>query len=161
MGAAMTDPAQRSLQERYTPGLACFGCGPANERGLGLRSFERGDELWAEWRPERHHEAFPGILSGGIICALLDCHSTWAAMHHLMRASGADRPPATVTSDLAVKMLRPTPTDAPIELTARVVEAAGPRAVVEATLAAGGRPCATSRGSFVAVRPGHPAHRSW
>ncbi len=150
-----------SLQERYAPENACFGCGPANEKGLRIRSFAEGDEYVAEWRAEPHHEAFPGMLNGGIIGALLDCHSNWAAAEHLRVRDGQERPPCTVTADYAVKLLRPTPTDGPIRLTARVVENGADRAVVEAELSAGGKTCATCRGTFVAVRPGHPAYHRW
>src|SRR3712207_4035978 len=123
---------EKSLQEQYAPGNACFGCGPANERGLRIRSFARGEETVAEWTPEPHHEAFPGVLNGGIVGALLDCHSNWAAAVHLMRRAGADSPPCTVTADYSIKLLRPTPTDAPVSLSARVVESTDERAVVEA-----------------------------
>jgi acyl-coenzyme A thioesterase PaaI-like protein len=154
----------KSLQEQYAPESACFGCGPANEKGLHVRSFPAdggGDEVVCEWRAEPHHEDFPGVLTGGIVGALLDCHSNWAAAHHFMRRAGAERPPATVTADYAVKLLRPTPTDATIHLSARVVESTDDRAVVEATLTAAGKTCATCRGTFVAVRPGHPAYHRW
>ena len=120
-----------------------------------------GDEVLADWQPEPQHEAFPGMLCGGIIGTLLDCHSNWAATHHLMVAAGADHPPCTVTSEFAVKLLRPTPTDAPVHLRARVVEASADRAVVESSLEAGGKTCATCRGTFVAVKPGHPAYHRW
>jgi len=150
-----------SLQETYAPHNACFGCGPANARGLRIRSFVEGDEVVADWTPEKEHEAFPGVLNGGIIGALLDCHSNWAAAHHLMRQSGAASPPCTVTADYAVRLLRPTPTDAPVHLRARVVESSADRAVVEATLASGDTVCATCRGTFVAVKPGHPAYHRW
>lgn len=154
----MTEP---SLQERYAPKNACFGCGPANDKGLHVRSFVRGDEVVAEWRAEKHHEAFDGMLSGGITGTLLDCHSNWAAAHHLMTRTGATTPPCTVTADYAVKLLRPTPTDGPISLSARVVESTEDRAVVEATLSAAGKVRATCRGTFVAVKEGHPAFHRW
>jgi uncharacterized protein (TIGR00369 family) len=115
----------------------------------------------AEWRAQKHHEAFPGMLSGGIIGTLLDCHSNWAATHHLMQKHGADTPPCTVTAEFTVKLLRPTPTDGPIHLQARVVESGEDRAVVESRLEAGGKTCATCRGIFVAVQPGHPAYNRW
>lgn len=150
-----------SLQERYAPGNACFGCGPANPQGLHVRSFVEGDECVAEWTPQPHHEAFPGILNGGIIGALLDCHSNWAAAWHLMKKSGAETPPCTVTADYSVKLLRPTPSTVPVKLRARVVESSGNRAVVEATLESGGKVCDTCRGTFVAVEPGHPAYQRW
>lgn len=152
------------LQERYAPHNACFGCGPANAQGLRIRSMEveGSDEVIADWTPQPHHEAFPGVLNGGIIGALLDCHLNWTAARHLMRKAGTDSPPCTVTAEYAVKLLRPTPTDGPVKLTARVVEASGDRATVEGTLfGSNGKPCATCRGVFVAVKPGHPAYHRW
>ena len=153
--------SEQSLQEKYAPHNACFGCGPANKRGLRIRSFVRGDETVAHWTPESYHEAFPGVLNGGIIGALFDCHMNWAAAWHLMQRTGADRAPCTVTADYSVKLLRPTPTDDVIELKARVVESTEDRAVVEAELIAKGKVCATCRGTFVAVKPGHPAYHRW
>ena len=152
---------EKSLQETYAPQNACFGCGPANEKGLRIRSFARGDEVVAEWMPQPQYEAFPGVLNGGIIGALLDCHSNWAATWHLMKKAGADHPPCTVTADYAIKLLRPTPTSGPVSLTATIVESTEDRAVVEAKLIAGGKVCATCRGTFVAVKPGHPAYHRW
>lgn len=150
-----------SLQRRYAPASRCFGCGPANEHGLRIESRVAGDELVAEWSAETHHEAFDGVLNGGIIGTLLDCHSNWTAAHHLMRAAGAERPPACVTADYAVRMLRPTPADRPIRLRAHVLEAGPDRATVDAVIEVDGTITATCRGTFVAVRPGHPAYDRW
>ena len=74
-----------SLQRRFAPKSICFGCGPANDLGLKLESFVEGDELIARWAPKAHHQAFPGVLNGGICGALLDCHSNWAAAYQLMQ----------------------------------------------------------------------------
>jgi acyl-coenzyme A thioesterase PaaI-like protein len=150
-----------SLQERYAPGNACFGCGPANAKGLRIRSFAKGDEVVAEWTPEPHHEAFPGTLNGGIIGALFDCHSNWAAAWHLMQRTGADAPPPTVTAEFAVKLVKPTSSRSPVRLRAHVVESTDRKAVVEATLESKGAVTATSRAVFVAVPPGHPAYGRW
>src|SRR5207248_8416949 len=60
-------------------------------------------------------------LSGGIIGTLLDCHCNWTAAWHLMNKAGADKPPCTVTAEYAIKLLRPTPSDRPVKLVARVV----------------------------------------
>lgn len=155
------------LQEKYAPHSTCFGCGPANAQGLRIRSCVASDapvggEVVAEWRPEKHHEAFPGMLNGGIIGSLLDCHSNWTAAWHLMKQAGAAQPPCTVTADYAIKLLRPTPTDGAVRLSAKVVESREDRATIEATLtASNGKVCATCRGTFVAVKPGHPAYHRW
>ena len=151
----------KSLQERYAPANACFGCGPANPKGLHIRSFANNDEVVAEWTASKEYEAFPGMLNGGIIGTLLDCHCNWAAAWYLMNASGAEKPPCTVTADYAIKLLRPTPTDGTIKLAARVVEAREDRAVVEGHLMAHDKVCATCRGRFVAVKEGHPAYHRW
>lgn len=150
-----------SLQERYSPLSICFGCGPANPKGLRIRSIVRGTEVVAQWQPEKHHEAFPGMLNGGIIGSLLDCHCNWTAAWHLMQRDGLEKPPCTVTADYAIKLLRPTPTDGPVELVARVLESSADRATIEGMLTAAGKPRATCRGTFVAVQPGHPAYHRW
>ncbi len=151
----------KSLQDTYAPRNRCFGCGPANQKGLRIKSFVEGDELVAEWLAEPHHLAFEGVLNGGICGALLDCHSNWAAAHHLMKRSGADGPPSTVTADFHVTLKRPTPLDAPVRIRARVVESTEDRAVVDASLESGGKVTATCRGTFVAVPEGHPAFHRW
>ncbi len=150
-----------SLQETFAPASICFGCGPANTRGLQIRSFVRGDEVVATWQSQPHHEAFPGMLNGGIIGSLLDCHCNWTAAWHLMQRNQLAQPLCTVTADYAIKLLRPTPTDGPVELCARVVDSSADRATIEGVLTAAGKPRATCRGTFVAVQPGHPAYHRW
>ena len=152
---------KQSLQDRYAPKNRCFGCGPANEKGLRVKSFVEGEQAVCDWRPEPHHQAYDGILNGGICGAILDCHSNWTAAHHLMKAAGGAVPPCTVTADFHVKLKRPTPMDAVLHLTARVVESSEDRAVVEAVIEADGQTTATCRGTFVAVREGHPAYHGW
>jgi acyl-coenzyme A thioesterase PaaI-like protein len=150
------------LQERFAPSLRCFGCGPANPEGLHVRSFERPDgSLVAAWRPGPHHEAFPGVLNGGIIGTLLDCHCNWAAAIALMHRAGADRPPCTVTAEYTIRMKQPTPTAGEVQLVARVVEIGERSATIEGEISAGGEVTATCRGVFVAVKPGHPAYHRW
>ncbi len=151
----------QSLQDRYAPANRCFGCGPANEKGLRIKSFVEGEEVVATWSPEPHHLAFDGMLNGGICGALLDCHSNWTAAWHLMKQRGEATPPCTVTAEFAVKLKRPTPMDAPLQLRAHVVESSEDRAVIEATLEANGKVTATCRGVFVAVKEGHPAWHRW
>jgi acyl-coenzyme A thioesterase PaaI-like protein len=151
----------KSLQETYAPQNKCFGCGPANEKGLRIRSFEQGEELVCEWKPEPHHLAFDGIVNGGIIGSLLDCHSNWTAAFALMKARGEATPPCTVTAEFHVKLRAPTPMDQPLELSARAVKTEGDRCTVDAELSCGGKTTATCRGTFVAVKEGHPAYHRW
>lgn len=115
----------------------------------------------AEFTPEPHHEAFSGTVNGGIIGALIDCHSNWTGAWALMRQSGADHPPCTVTAEFSVKLLRPTPSKSVLKLTAKPIEVLPDRVVVESKVEAEGKTCAVGRGTFVAVKPGHPAYHRW
>jgi acyl-coenzyme A thioesterase PaaI-like protein len=149
-----------ALQDRYAPASICFGCGPANEKGLRIKSRVEGGEVVCDFTPEPHHHAFPGMLNGGIIGALLDCHSNWAAAYHLMQSRGLDAPPCTVTADFHVKLRRPTPLG-PVRIVAKVAETSGDKVVVDAELFAGGEVTARCKGTFVAVKEGHPAYHRW
>jgi len=157
----MDDLDGPSVQDRHAPRSICFGCGPANPEGLHLRSYRVDGELVARWQARPAHQAFPGVLNGGIVGALLDCHANWASALALMERAGHDRPPATVTADFEVRMLRPTPADRPLELRARVSALDARRARADAELSADGQVTATFRGTFVAVPPGHPAYHRW
>ncbi|MBL7715497.1 MAG: PaaI family thioesterase [Bdellovibrionales bacterium] len=153
------------LQERYAAHSTCFGCGPSNKKGLRIRSRPTGkgaaDPVVAEWKAEDHHEAFPGMLNGGIIGSLLDCHSNWTAAWHLMNRTKAATPPCSVTANYSVQLKRPTPSKGLIQLSAKVVDSTDDRATIEATLTVDGKVCATCQGLFVAVKEGHPAYHRW
>ena len=150
-----------SLQETYAPNNCCFGCGPKNEKGLRIKSFVQGGEVVADWKPDTHHLAFAHMLNGGICGALLDCHSNWTAAYHLMQKRAEKIPPCTVTAEYAVKLLKPTPMNVTLHLSAHVVESTDRKAVVQASLSANGEITATCLGTFVAVKEGHPAYHRW
>jgi acyl-coenzyme A thioesterase PaaI-like protein len=151
----------KSVQETWAPNNICFGCGPSNPQGLQIRSFEEGDALVATWTPKPHHEAFPGVLNGGIIGALLDCHCNWAAIMRIKREKGLDKAPCCVTADYSIALKRPCPTNVPLTIKAKVVELQGDKAIVEGSIEADGKVRATCKGTFVAVGEGHPAYHRW
>jgi acyl-coenzyme A thioesterase PaaI-like protein len=150
-----------NLQDTYAPANRCFGCGPSNPKGLRIKSPVEGEEVVCRWKAQPHHLAYEGAVSGGICGTILDCHSNWAAAWHLMRKAGATAPPCTVTAEFHVRLRKPTPLEAELELRARIVESTDDRATVETTLTANGVLTATCRGLFVAVREGHPAFHRW
>jgi acyl-coenzyme A thioesterase PaaI-like protein len=161
MTATTVEP---SLQDRFAPAGRCFGCGPANPRGLRIGSrpdSEDPTELIADFTPRPEHEAFAGVVNGGILGTLVDCHMNWTAAWSLMAARHADRPPTTVTLEYAIRMRRPTPSTEPVRLRAWIVDGLDDRATVEAEISSGGNVTATGRGTFVAVKPDHPAYDRW
>jgi acyl-coenzyme A thioesterase PaaI-like protein len=153
-----------SLQDTFAPTGRCFGCGPTNQRGLRIKSVAVDESpeahVLCDWTPESHHEAFENVLCGGIIGTLLDCHMNWTTIHHLMRKLGMDHAPPCVTAEFAVALKRPTPL-APVHVDSRIVSAGDDRATIEAVMTAGGKVTAIGTGTFIAVKPGHPAYHRW
>jgi acyl-coenzyme A thioesterase PaaI-like protein len=151
-----------SLQERYAPNGRCFGCGPADEVGLRIRSFEGADgTVVATWQAKPEHEAFDGFVNGGILGTLIDCHSNWTAVAALLDRDGGDVAASTVTADLSVRFRRPTPSDRPFRLVGRVVDLALDRVTVETSIESDGEVTVRGRASFVLVQEGHPAFGRW
>ncbi len=151
----------RGVQDVHAPHGICFGCGPANEKGLRIKSDWEGDAFVARFSPEPHHQAFPGVLNGGICGALLDCHSNWCAATALMARNGWAAPQCTVTADFHVRLKRPTPAGRPLRLEARVQAIADDRATILCEVHCDGKVTATCEGTFVAVKEGHPAFHRW
>ncbi|MFQ3316966.1 MAG: PaaI family thioesterase [Candidatus Poseidoniales archaeon] len=149
------------VQRQYAPSSICFGCGPANQQGLQINSIRIENGLSMEFLPEQHHQAFPGMINGGIIGTLLDCHGNWTAAVALMDAQGLEEPPCTVTASYTVKLRRPTPTDTVLKVTSQIKELSDDRVEIELLLEANDKVCATGSGLFVAVKEGHPAYHRW
>ena len=149
------------VQRQYAPSSICFGCGPANQKGLQIDSYRCEGGLEMRFTPSDEHQAFPGMINGGIIGTLLDCHGNWTAAIALMDESGDEQPPCTVTASYTVKLRRPTPTDTILCVTSQVKSIEGNKVEVELLLEAEGKVCATGSGLFVAVKEGHPAYHRW
>jgi acyl-coenzyme A thioesterase PaaI-like protein len=120
--------ATPSLQETYFPDLPCFGCGPANDKGLQLRSYPGEDGLvTAHFTPWPEHDNGLGYLNGGIIATVLDCHSAAAVTHEAFSRGWPPLPGAAlpyVTAGLEVTYLRPAPLTETVALYAEIVAAA-------------------------------------
>ena len=120
----------------------CFGCGAFNEHGLQIKSFWAGEEVVCAWRAKPHHIGHPGILYGGMIACVVDCHCIWTAVAYAHRAAGLEmdgnpRFPY-VTAALSVDYRKPVPIDSAIELRGRVVEFGERKALVKCSVTARG-----------------------
>ncbi len=58
----MRDVKQLSVQEKYAPNSICFGCGPANEKGLQIRSFRTDNGLEMIFETKKSIKHFPELL---------------------------------------------------------------------------------------------------
>ena len=146
----------RAMQD-VTP-VQCYGCGSLNSQGLQIKSFWSGDEVLCAWRPQPHHVGYPGILYGGMIACVVDCHCTWTAVAYAHRAAGVEMDGTIrfpyVTASLTVNFRKPVPIDSAIELRAKVVEFGERKALVKCVVTAKGVTCADA--DMVAVRARTP-----
>ena len=120
-----------SLQEIVDPNGTCFGCGMGNAHGLHLQSYPDNDGIHvvATIQPEEWHCGWPGLVYGGYIAMVTDCHSNWTAMHAHYIAEGRDvgsLPKINcATGKLDLHYHKPTPMGVPLVLRARVDGAVG------------------------------------
>ena len=70
----------------------CYGCGPNHPTGLRIKSYwhEDGIHTIAEHTPREEFHGWPGMVYGGFLAMLIDCHSNWTVMAHHYRAENRD-----------------------------------------------------------------------
>ncbi|MEY1660955.1 PaaI family thioesterase [Isoalcanivorax beigongshangi] len=121
----MSDPTL-ALQDRAAPEGTCYGCGSTHPSGLHIKSYwdDAGEQVIARMPSNPEFVGWPGLVYGGYIAMLVDCHSNWAAMAFHYRAEG--REPGTlpkidcVTGHLGVSYRKPTPMGVELTLKAWV-----------------------------------------
>ncbi len=138
----------------------CYGCGRLNEQGHRIRTVWDGEETLTRFTPKPFHTAVPGVVYGGLLASLVDCHGTGSAAGAGYRAEG--REPGTepalryVTASLRVEYLKPTPLGPELEIRGRIVEVKdrgeerARKVVVEVRVLCAG--VETVRGEVVAVK---------
>lgn len=134
----------------------CWGCGPANTKGLQIKSrWGAAGQSVCDWQPHPEHAAGPThVVNGGIISTLIDCHGICTAIadayQHEGRAIGEGETIWYVTGNLNVRFLKPTSIAAPVHLEAQVDRREGRKMWVSVTLSSEGEPRAV--GEVLAVR---------
>jgi len=144
-----------AVQDYYPDAIAiCYGCGRNNPEGLHIRTRWDGKEGVFRFRPKAYHTAFPGVVYGGLIASLIDCHSIGtcvaAAYEAEGRAPGTEPEITFVTGNLNVTYRAPTPIDAELVLRATVKEQHERKIIIVCTLHADGKECA--RGEVTGIR---------
>lgn len=134
------DSAPKFVQDGLF-GNSCFGCGAWNDRGLRIKSRWNGDISICEFSPEPHHAAMPhDIVNGGIVAAVIDCHSVCTAIADAYRRAGryagdGKRPLLWyATASLKIEYRKPTSLAGPFRVEARVMSVRGRGTSVKARL---------------------------
>lgn len=131
-------------------GNHCFGCGPFNAGGLGIKSCWKNDaESACVFTPAPHHCAAPTkFMNGGIIATVIDCHCICTAIAHGYRrdnrAIGEGEAIWYATSKLTVEYRRPVPIAEQMVLTAKVVAETDRKMDIACIVESGGKECATA-----------------
>ncbi len=148
---------KKAFQDYYPTDFGqCYGCGPFNDHGMKIKSFwtEDEEESYCYFTPKPYHTAVPGIVYGGLIASIIDCHATATAAAAGYRAEGrgmdTDPPLRYVTASLHVNYLKPTPIDTKLKLIGKVKEIKGRKIIITITLSANEEICA--RGEVVTVQ---------
>jgi acyl dehydratase len=84
-----------------------------------------------------------------------------AAAYSLMKAQGLKSPPGTVTGELTVRFLRPTPIGKRLHLRAWPTKIDDGKVAVEGSLEVDGVKTVAMRGIYFAVKEGHPGFDKW
>ncbi len=145
---------EKEYIQDYMPGNVCFGCGRDNHDGLKISSYWEGEEAVCIWNSEEKYQGWKGIMNGGVLATLIDCHTMGTAMSAAYRAEGRtmDSQPEYryATGTITVKYLKPTSNLHPVELRARVSEIKGRKTVVLCDTYSNGEKTAESE--VVAIR---------
>ncbi|GAB4401987.1 MAG: PaaI family thioesterase [Microscillaceae bacterium] len=109
----------------YMPQNTCFGCGIQNPEGLRLKSYWESDVCVCDMpHLESKYQGFKGLLNGGILATLVDCHAMGTALSHAYhlesRPYGSLPAYMYATGSLQIRYLNPTPIDTPLRLLNRV-----------------------------------------
>ena len=151
---------QKAIQDYYADEIAiCYGCGRHNSDGLHVKTYWDGETGICHFTPRNTHTAFPGVVYGGLIASIIDCHTMGTAIGAMYSAEG--REPGTepailcVTGNLNVSFVKPTPTGTELELRASIKELTERKAIVTCEVYAGDMMTVTAE--VVAVSVGNQA----
>jgi len=145
---------ETAIQDHYPDDYAqCYGCGRLNDKGLHVRSFYDGEVSTCRFTPRDEHLAIRGIVYGGLVASIIDCHATGTAAAAATLAAGDEISPETVrrfvTAHLGVDFLAPTPAGVELECRAVCSEVKARKVVVEVELRAGEK--LTARAKVICV----------
>jgi acyl-coenzyme A thioesterase PaaI-like protein len=148
----------------HMPGNICFGCGSLNADGLQIKSHWEGDEGVCVWMPEPKYRGWENVLNGGVLATLIDCHCMGTALADAYRTEA--RPMASepiyryATATISVRYLKPTPSNRPIMLRARVIQVSGRKTRLRCQVTVDGQATAEAEVMGVRVLEGAPAEGS-
>lgn len=105
----------------------CFVCGEKNPRGLRVKFHQEAEKAKASVILDETLEGYQGVIHGGVLSSLLDEAMVYAGYFAIGRF--------TVTGELKVRFLKPTPTGGPYTVHGRIKEKKGRILLAESQIA--------------------------
>jgi acyl-coenzyme A thioesterase PaaI-like protein len=128
--------------------------GATTNRGLHIRTHWDGEYGTARYNPRPEHTAYPGVVYGGLLASLIDCHSIGTAIAAMYesegRKLGEGEEIRCVTGKLSVSYRKPTPLGVELVLRSHVEHLSHRKATVITELYADGE--VTVTGETIAIR---------
>jgi acyl-coenzyme A thioesterase PaaI-like protein len=150
----MNNKVEKEYFQDFMHGNVCFGCGNDNPDGLQIKSYWEDEEAICHWNSEEKYHGWKGLMNGGVLATLIDCHCMGTAMAFAYKTEerSLDSFPEYryATGTITVKYLRPTSNTKPIELRAKVIEAKGKKVVMTCDAFVDGEK--TAEAQVVAIR---------
>lgn len=146
----------KAIQDLYPEELSvCYGCGRNHPDGLHVKTYLIGEETVTHFTPDQKYTAIPGMVYGGLLASILDCHGTGSAAAFICKEEGIslDTDPIPVrcaTGSLKVDFLQPTPTGVELEIKGKLIKIEGRKVWVSMTLTAHNQVCV--KGEVLAIR---------
>jgi acyl-coenzyme A thioesterase PaaI-like protein len=146
--------SEKDYFQDHMPGNVCFGCGRDNHQGLKINSYWEGDESVCFWESQEKYQGRQGVLNGGILATLIDCHTMCTAMAAAYQAEDRTMESQPIyryaTGTISVRYLKPTLNLKPIELRAKVKQIKGRKVVMSCTAISDGK--VTAEAEVIAIR---------
>jgi len=124
-----------AIQDYYEDEFSvCYGCGRLNKDGHQLKTFLIGEETVSNYTPKENKTAIKGIVYGGLLASLIDCHGTGSASVFYAIENNIElkkyNAPRFVTGNLNVSYLKPTPLNKELIIKGKLKEIKGRKVVI-------------------------------
>ena len=107
------------------PDNNCFACHPNNDLGLKLKFFadDETGEVFTKVKPADHFAGFPGILHGGVQCALVDEVAFWAMFDKIKKIG--------LTTKVEINYIKKVDSSMELEVRGKISKIRGRHVVVD------------------------------
>lgn len=110
------------------PDNNCFACHPNNKHGLQLKFYadDEKQEVFTKVKPKEYMAGFPGILHGGVQCALVDELAFWTMFDKVGKIG--------LTTKVEIIYNKKVDSDVELEVRGKVTKVRGRHVFVDASI---------------------------